>query len=150
MTSDGNKALTGSSGWRDYQLSAQVEATSAGSADGVAVRVSDPSAGTDSYRGYLVFFDQHIGDFVIAREDYAYEPLATATVPGGIAENAWYQITVQAVGNHLSATLAPAGGAPAAHIAVTDPYDSFPQGMIALRDFAGTASWRNVTVTALR
>jgi hypothetical protein len=145
----GNKAVAGSSGWRDYQLSAQVEATSAGSVDGVAVRVSDPSVGTDSYDGYLVFFDTHIGDFVIAREDYAYEPLASVTVPGGVAASTWYQITVQAVGNHLSATLAQAGGAEVAHVAVTDPYNSFPRGMIALRDFAGTASWRDVAVTAL-
>jgi hypothetical protein len=145
----GNKAVTGSTGWRDYQLSAQVKATSPGSVDGVAVRVSDASTGTDSYRGYLVFFDTHAGDFVIAREDYAYEPLATVSVPGGVAAGAWYQISVRAVGSHLSATLAPAGQAPVIHLATTDPYDSFPSGMVALRDFAGTASWRDVTVTAL-
>jgi hypothetical protein len=145
----GNKAVAGSSGWRDYQLSAQVEATSAGSVDGVAVRVSDPSTGTDSYRGYLAFFDTHSGDFVIAREDYAYEPLASVPVPAGVAANAWYQITVQAVGSHLSATLARADGSEVAHVAVTDPYNSFPEGMIALRDFAGTASWRDVAITAL-
>lgn len=144
----GNKAVSGSSGWRNYQLSAQVEATSAGSVDGVAVRVSDPSTGTDSYLGYLVFFDTHIGDFVIAREDYAYEPLASVSVPGGVAANAWYTITVRAVGSHLSATLAQAGGSDVAHVAVNDPYNSFPEGMIALRDFAGTASWRDVAVTA--
>jgi 3-keto-disaccharide hydrolase len=148
--SSGNKAVTGSSGWRDYQLSAQVKATSAGSVDGVAVRVSDPSVGADAYRGYLVFFDTHAGDFVIAREDYAYEPLATVTVPGGVAVGSWYQVKVQAVGNHLSATLAVAGGGEVARVAVADPYNSFPEGMIALRDFAGTASWRAVAVTALR
>jgi BNR repeat-like domain/Domain of Unknown Function (DUF1080) len=146
----GNKAVTGSSGWRNYQLRAQVEATSAGSVDGVAVRVSDPSVGTDSYHGYLVFFDTNIGDFVIAREDYAYEPLATATVPGGVKAGTWYQVTVNAVGSHLSATLATAGGGEVAHVAVTDPYNSFPQGMIALRDFSGTASWKDLAVTALR
>ncbi len=146
----GNKAVTGSTAWRDYQLTAQVKATSAGSVDGVAVRVSDPSAGTDSYRGYLVFFDTHIGDFVIAREDYAYEPLATVTVPGGVAAGVWYQITVQAVGSHISAALARAGGSTVAHVAVTDPYSSFPTGGIALRDFAGTASWQDVAVTPLR
>jgi hypothetical protein len=146
----GNKAVTGSSGWRDYQLRAQVEATSAGSVDGVAVRVSDPSAGADSYHGYLVFFDTNIGDFVIAREDYAYEPLATVTVPGGVKAGTWYQVTVNAVGSHLSATLATAGGGEVARVAVTEPYNSFPQGMIALRDFSGTASWKDLAVTALR
>lgn len=145
----GNKAVAGSTGWRDYQLSAQVKATSAGSVDGVAVRVTDPSTGTDSYNGYLVFFDTHAGDFVIARENYSYEPLATVQVPGGVTPGTWYQVTVQAQGSHLTATLSPAGGAELAHVAVTDPYNSFPQGMIALRDFAGTASWRDVAVTAL-
>ncbi len=146
----GNKAVTGSTAWRDYQLSAQVKATSAGSVDGVAVRVSDPSTGADSYRGYLVFFDSHAGDFVIAREDYAYEPLATVSVPGGVTAGDWYRITVRAAGRHISATLARASGGPATHVAVTDPYNSFPTGAIALRDFAGTASWQDVTVTPLR
>lgn len=146
---NGNKAVTGSSGWRNYQLAAEIEATSAGSVDGVAVRVSDPSDGTDSYDGYLVFFDTHAGDFVIAREDYSYAPLATVTVPSGVATNTWYRITVRVSGNHLSATLATAAGAQVAQVATTDPYNSFPEGMIALRDFDGTASWRDVTVTAL-
>ncbi len=146
---NGNKAVTGSSGWRNYQLAAEIEATSAGSVDGVAVRVSDPSDGTDSYDGYLVFFDTNAGDFVIAREDYSYAPLATVTVPSGVATNTWYRITVRVSGNHLSATLATAAGARVAQVATTDPYNSFPEGMIALRDFDGTASWRDVTVTAL-
>ena len=146
----GNKALTGSSGWTDYQLSAQVEATSAGSVDGVAVRVSDPSTGADSYQGYLVFFDSGSGNLVIAREDYAYEPLATVAVPGGISVNKWYQVDVRVVGSRISATLAPAGGAQIAQVAVTDPYNSFPHGMIALRDFNGTASWQDITVAQLR
>jgi hypothetical protein len=112
------------------------------------VRVSEPAVGTDSYRGYLAFFDTNAHTFVIAREDYAYEPLASVTVPGGVAVNTWYQITVRATGNKLSATLG-AGGTQLAQVSVTDPYNSFPQGMIALRDFAGTASWRDITVTAL-
>ena len=118
--------------------------------DGVALRVSDPSTGADSYRGYLVFFDTHVGDFVIAREDYAYEPLATVPVTGGVAAGSWYQITVQAVGSRISAILARAGGSPVASLAVTDPYNSVPTGAVALRDFAGTASWRDIAVTPLR
>jgi len=146
----GNKAVTGSSGWRNYQLKAQLEATSAGSVDGVAVRVSDPSTGTDSYRGYLVFFDSGAGDFVIAKENYSYEPLATVPVPGGVAASTWYTITVQVNGSHIGATLAPAAGGPVTAVSATDPYNSFPAGMIGLRDFSGTASWRDIAVTAIR
>jgi hypothetical protein len=145
----GNKAITGSTGWRDYQASAQVEVTSAGGQGGLAVRVSDPATGADSYRGYLALIDAATGDLVIGREDYAYEQLASVHVPGGISAGTWYQITVRAEGSHISATLDQAAGGPLAHVAVTDPYDSFPSGAIALRDFAGTASWRDIAVTAL-
>jgi hypothetical protein len=35
-------------------------------------------------------------------------------------------------------------------VSTTDPYNSFPQGMIGLRDFNGTASWQDIAVTPLR
>jgi hypothetical protein len=146
----GNKAVTGSTGWRNYQVSAEVEVTSAGGQGAVAVRVSDPSTGADSYLGYVVLIDTATGDLVIGREDYAYEQLASVAVPGGVAVGTWYKITVQAVGSHISATLTSAGGSEVAHVAVTDPYNSFPTGAIALRDYAGTASWQDIAVTQLR
>lgn len=145
----GNKAITGSTAWQNYQASAQVKVTSAGGQAGVAVRVSDPSTGADSYRGYLALIDAGTGDLVIGREDYSYEQLASVHVPGGVSAGTWYQITVQAVGSHISVTLDNAAGSPLAHVAATDPYNSFPTGAIALRDFAGTASWQNVAVTPL-
>jgi hypothetical protein len=145
----GNKAVTGSTAWTDYQMSALVNGTSAGSVSGIAVRVSQPASGTDSYKGYLIFYDTNLGTFVIAREDYAYEPLVSTTVPGGVHYNTWYLITVRATGSRLQATLTPQGGQPVASLSFTDPYNSFPSGMVALRDFAGTASWQNITVNAL-
>ena len=145
----GNKAVTGSTAWTNYQMSALVNGTSAGSVPGIAVRVSQPASGTDSYKGYLIFYDTSQGTFVIAREDYAYEPLASTAVSGGIHPNAWYLITVRVTGSRLRATLAPQGGQPVASLSFTDPYNSFPSGMVALRDFAGTASWQDITVDAL-
>jgi len=50
-------------------------------------------------------------------------------------------------GDHLSAALATTAGAQVAQVAATD--STFPEEMVALRDFDGTASWRDVTVTAL-
>jgi hypothetical protein len=145
----GNKAITGSTAWTNYQISALVNGTSTGSVPGVAVRVSQPASGTDSYRGYLVFYDTNAGTFVIAREDYAYEPLTSTSVSGGVHSNAWYRLTVQVNDNHIQATLAPQGGKPVANLSFTDPYNSFPTGMVALRDFAGTASWQDITVNTL-
>jgi hypothetical protein len=145
----GNKAVTGSTAWTNYQMSALVNGVSASSVPGIAVRVSQPASGANSYRGYLVFYDTSHGSFVIAREDYSYKQLASITVPGGIHSNAWYRITVRVTGNQLQATLAPQGGATVANLSFTDPYNSFPSGMVALRDFAGTASWQNITVNSL-
>jgi hypothetical protein len=146
---NGNKAVTGSTAWTNYQMSALVNGVSAGSVPGIAVRVSHPASGANSYRGYLVSYDTSHGSFVIAREDYSYEQLASITVPGGIHSNAWYLITVRVTGNQLQATLAPQGGATVANLSFTDPHNSFPSGMVALRDSAGTASWQNITVNPL-
>lgn len=146
---NGNKAVTGSTTWKNYQMSALVNGTSKGSVPGIAVRVSQPASGADSYRGYLVFYDTKAGTFTIAREDYAYEPLANVAVSGGVKTNEWYRITARVKGNDIQATLSTKGGKEIASLNVQDPYNSFPSGMVALRDFAGTANWKDVTVHAL-
>lgn len=145
----GNKAVTGSTTWKNYQMSALVNGTSAGSVPGIAVRVSQPSTGADSYRGYLIFYDTKAGTFTIAREDYAYEPLASMTVPGGVKANEWYRITARVKDNEIQATLATKEGKEIASLNVQDPYNSFSTGMVGLRDFAGTASWKDIMIRAL-
>jgi hypothetical protein len=142
----GAKALTGSTGWTDYTVAADVDITSSGGNAGVLARVSDPAVGPDSHDGYTAFYDLGAGTLTIARQEYAYEPLASVPVPGGLTRGTWYRVSLTVRGSTLSATLQPPSGA-ATTLTVTDAYRSFPSGMAGVRVSAGTAAYRNVTVT---
>lgn len=144
---EGPKALTGSTGWTDYTVAADVRVTSANGDAGVLARTTNPAVGPDSHAGYTAFVDAGGGTLTVARQQYAYEPLATVPVPGGVRTGTWYRISFTVKGFGLSATLASADGGSLARVSVTDPYRSFPNGLVGLRDHAGTAEFRAVTVT---
>ncbi|GAB3433745.1 sialidase family protein [Flindersiella endophytica] len=144
----GPKALTGSTGWTDYTVTADVQLTSATGDAGVLARVTDPADGPDSHHGYHAFFDAGSQQLVIARQEYAYVPLASAPVAGGVQRDTWYRLSFQVNGSRLTATLQPAAGGTPTTVTVTDPYDSFPAGLAGLRHHAGTAAFRNVSVVA--
>jgi hypothetical protein len=143
---DGPTAFTGSTGWGDYTVTADVEATSTTGEVGLLARASNPAVGADSHQGYLAFFDVAAKTLTIARQDYAYEPLTS--VPVTVAPNTWYRLSLTVRGEALTATLRPAAGGAASTVSTTDPYDSFPTGMAGLRVHGGTAAFRNVTITA--
>lgn len=142
----GAKALTGSTGWTDYTVAADVRITSGAGNAGVLARVGDPAVGPDSHDGYTAFYDLGGGTLTIARQQYAYEPLASVPVPGGLVQGTWYRVALTVRGSTLTATLRPPTGA-ATTLTVADPYQSFPAGMAGVRVSAGTAAYRNVTVT---
>jgi hypothetical protein len=145
---DGPKALTGSTGWTNYTVSADLEATSTAGEVGLLARASNPAIGPDSHQGYLAFFDVSAKTLTIARQDYAYEPLASVPLPS-VAASTWYRLSFTALGDTLTATLRPAAGGAATKVSVRDPYNSFPAGMVGLRAHSGTAAFRNVTVSPL-
>lgn len=140
----GAKALTGSTGWTDYTVAADVEITSTTGDAGVLARVTDPAVGTDSHDGYTAFFDVAAGTLTIARQQYAYTPLASAAVPGGLAPNTWYRVTFTVSGDTLTATLQTPDGQTTT---VTATDSSLTAGLVGLRDHAGTAAYRDVTVS---
>lgn len=146
----GPKALTGSTGWSDYTVAADVMVTSPSGDAGIVARLSDPSVGADSHQGYLAFFDVGQDTLTIARQDHAYQPLASVPVPGGLRSDTWYRVSFTVRGGHLAATLAPADGGTPTSVTASDPYLSFPAGMVALRNHAGTASYRDVEITPER
>lgn len=142
----GAKALTGSTGWSDYTVTAGVQLTSTQGDAGLLARVTDPAVGPDSHAGYLAALDRAAGTLTIARQQYAYEPLVTVTVPGGLSVGTWYRLAFTVRGAHLTATVRSASGGVTTRAAITDPYASFSHGMTGLRDHAGTATFRSVTV----
>nr|WP_186324722.1 family 16 glycoside hydrolase [Paenibacillus bovis] len=145
----GNKAVTGSTGWKNYVVSGFIKATTDG-VPGIAVRVTQPSVGTDSYSGYLVFYDTNVNTFTIARGEYAYQQLASTTISDGLNSNQWYRMTIRVKDNKIETTLETEEGTEIASLTFKDPYNSFPTGMVALRSFAGTASWKDITIREIK
>ncbi|HEY6738578.1 MAG TPA: family 16 glycoside hydrolase [Actinopolymorphaceae bacterium] len=143
----GPKALTGSTGWTDYTVAADVRITSDAGDAGLLARVTDPATGADAHHGYLAFFDVGAGRLVLARQEYAYISLASAPVNGGTQPNTWYRLSLTVDGATLTATMRPTSGGPTTTVTFTDPYASFPHGLAGVRDHAGTAAFRNVRIT---
>jgi Domain of Unknown Function (DUF1080) len=141
----GNKAIAGSTGWTDYTLQGDVEITS-GTQAGFLVRVSNPSTGADALNGYYV--GVNASSLFLGRQNGSWTPLTSAAIPGGLANNTWYHITVQAVGCTFTISGNPVGStATPASYTYTDTGCTFTSGAIGVRDYASTGAWRNITVT---
>ena len=141
----GNKSLAGSTGWSDYRLAGDVRVDS-GTQAGFVVRASDPAVGTDALHGYYVAVAS--GSVIIGRQDGGWTQLADAPIPGGLATGTWYHLDVRAVGCTLTVTGARADGSGTVTLDHTDPGCGATHGAIGVRDQGGTASWRDIQVTA--
>ncbi|MBR7825128.1 exo-alpha-sialidase [Actinospica sp. MGRD01-02] len=141
----GNKAIAGSTGWGDYTLQGDVEITS-GSQAGFLVRASNPSVGSDALNGYFVGVSST--QLFLGKESGQWQSLAATDIPGGLADNTWYHITVQAIGCTFTISGNPVGST-ATPISYSHTDSAcFTNGAIGLRDYASTGAWRNITVTA--
>ena len=142
----GNKAVTGSTAWGDYTLAGDVQLNTVGTSGnaGFLVRATDPTAGTDSVNGYYVGVTT--SSLVIGKESYGWTQLATTPIPGGLAANAWYHLTVGVNGCSITVQGTPAGSwANPAYLAINDC--SFGAGAVGVRDFNTPASWQNIHIT---
>lgn len=91
-----------------YTVSSDVKITSLSAPSGnggVMVRVNSPGTGPDAYLGYYAGVDGSTGQLSLGRANAGtWTPLVNATVPGGVALNAWYHVTLRATGCTLTAT----------------------------------------------
>ncbi|KAK9243440.1 hypothetical protein V1506DRAFT_544356 [Lipomyces tetrasporus] len=63
-------ALTGSTGWSNYSASAGPTGSSGVNA-GLVTRVSSPSTGVNSFKGYAAYLEASSGTLTLFREDYS-------------------------------------------------------------------------------
>ncbi|MEV7090793.1 family 16 glycoside hydrolase [Streptomyces sp. NPDC093085] len=141
---DGNKSVAGSTSWTDYQMEGEVRRDS-GTQAGFVVRATDPRTGADALDGYYVGVSS--ATLFLGRQRDSWTPLAQVAIPGGLATGVWYRVTVRATGCTLTVTGVPAGSsASPVGFTHTDSGCSLTSGAVGLRDQAGTASWRNITV----
>lgn len=140
---NGNKAVTGNTGWTDYTLTGDVKISSTSGNAGFLTRVTDPSAGTDSLKGYYIGVDGT--NMVIGKQNYNWTALATKAIPGGLTAGSWYNLTVKVSGCSITVEGKPAGSSTVTSFSTSDC--SFSHGSIGVRDFATGASWRNISVS---
>ncbi|WP_058189268.1 arabinofuranosidase catalytic domain-containing protein [Terracidiphilus gabretensis] len=143
---NGDKAVTGSPTWDNYTLQGDVEITSSGDA-GLNFRVTNPASGLDSLDGYYVGVDAVSGDLVLGRESYGWTALQTTAMPGGVSTNAWYHLTVQAVGCTFTVSAQAVGSTTSTGFSYTDSGCTFTAGAIGVRSHLASAMWRNICVS---
>jgi hypothetical protein len=105
--SDGPKQTSPVSG-DAYTVSSNVKLTSLTASSGnagVLARVSSAGTGADAYNGYFAGVDGTTSQLSLGRAaSGTWTPLANTTVPGGVALNAWYHVTLRTTGCTISAT----------------------------------------------
>lgn len=143
----GDKSLSGSATWTDYTLQGDVRLNAAGQA-GLIVRATNPGVGADAFNGYYLGLESTSGTFFLGREHGSWTGLTSTAMPGGVAANTWYHVTLQAIGCTLTASTQPVGSTTApTSFTYTDTGCSFTAGQVGVRDHYTTASWRNVALT---
>jgi len=145
----GYRSVAGSTGWSNYTLKTDLDATSAGQV-GVLVRVSNTSAAADGLNGYYFAFNPSTHSFFGGREDSAntsWTSLQSTTI-SSLTTNQWYTMSVTANGSNFTATISLQGSSsPLGTLSFTDA--TYATGAIGLRNYNATASWKNVGVVSL-
>ncbi|KAK9429683.1 Sialidase [Lipomyces doorenjongii] len=142
-------ALTGSTGWSNYTASVQVQLGSSGVIAGLVTRVSSPSTGVNSFKGYAALINAGSGALTLVREDYSTGnlQLGTTQVNGGLQQGTWYQLDFAVSGFQLNVTVTSVGGSTTTSLTAQD--SSYGQGMIGLYATGGSAAFQNVEVDSI-
>ena len=147
----GFKSIAGSTGWTNYVLEGDVRMNSIGPNGnaGLVFRVSDPDIGTDALNGYYV--GVAAGNVILGRMNYDWAQLPpSAAIPGGAPAGAWIHLRVKVTGCTIEISAKRVDDPnPAPTIAPYTDASCHAFGQVGLRTFDATASWRNLTVTAV-
>lgn len=138
-------ALTGSSGWTDYEISSKVRLSGADAAAGVYARVSAAtSTGINWINGYRADISTRTGNLSIAIQTDTVTILAERGMPGGFRENTWYSLSLSVRGDDLVATVIGFHGALDVRVKGTDR--TLTQGMGGIYGYDGAASFSDVEI----
>ena len=140
-------AVTGSSGWVDYKISAEVMISDKTGVAGLSARVSASKTGLNSLKKYTAAINTDTGNLTISREANDSIVLHTQAHPGGIQGNKWYHLSFAVRSNQLTVMLS--GDQGGSNISHTSTDGSFPQGLAGLYGENGSGSFKNVQITNL-
>jgi hypothetical protein len=137
-SSAGGKALLDTN-FTDFRYDASVTVTGGGGDAGVTFRVSQPSVGTDAYRGYYAGISMS-GRVVLGRADNSWTLLGSA--PLTVTPGARHQLRVEAVGPSIKVYV---GDMSTPRISVTDA--TYTGGANGVRVFHTTAAFDDIAIS---
>lgn len=151
VTTDSNTdlALTGSTAWKDYSSSVQVKLGSPDSNAGISARVTSPTIGDNTFKGYTAYINSGTGKISLVRQDYSsgYMEMTSASVSGGLSESQFYQLELIVSGYNISATVSPVGSSDGTTISYQDT--TYSKGLFGLYASNGDATFQSVSVVAV-
>ncbi|KAJ5112666.1 hypothetical protein N7532_000711 [Penicillium argentinense] len=137
-------ALTGSSGWSDYTIEANVKVSDSHSQAGLAARVSASTTAPGAWKGYSAVIDAGSGKVTLFQHDDSITVLHSEDHFLGILEDKWYYMTIAVDSQSITVTLCDESGLFNTHF--TAEADTFPQGMAGLFGNNGSGSFRKVRI----
>lgn len=143
----GVKLITGSSYWTNYKAQVDLQLLGRGDA-GIVIRANDIDEGVDSYSGYYAGLRMDDQSLVLGRADHGWQEFPPTRMPGGVAPNRWYHLSLAAVGCTLQATATALDDGATATTEARDP-NCIRSGRVGVRAVASGGIWRNLQVQHL-
>jgi signal transduction histidine kinase len=145
----GAKLITGSSGWGDYTVGADLLLLGQNGDAGVIVRSSDEEEGVDAYSGYYVGLRDRNNTVVIGRADHGWMEYQAVAVKKPIRPFHWYHLKVVALGCEIAA-LASDPETEEKTVVAMQERDCARTGRIGLRSYSSGGLWKNIQVEPAR
>ena len=144
INSSDSKALTGSTGWTDYTVSADVSITGGQGTVGLIARVTTQAVGTNAFDGYLASCNSQAGTFKIGKiSDGQQFDLAQASIK--YTEGTAYHLSFSVSGGTLTGTLS--GGDLSSNSTISANDETYGNGLVGLLVRANVGgSFENVEV----
>ncbi|GAD94055.1 predicted protein [Paecilomyces variotii No. 5] len=140
-------AVTGSSGWTDYNISANVIITSSSGVIGLSTRVSASSSAPNALTRYTAAIDSNSGNLTLYRVADTTSVLHSVAHPGGIHTNKQYHLSFSVNSTSLQASLTEDQEGSSTMLTSSD--DSLKQGMTGLFGSYGSGGFKNVQIEDL-
>ncbi|KAI9932405.1 hypothetical protein ASPWEDRAFT_171473 [Aspergillus wentii DTO 134E9] len=136
-------AVTGSSGWTDYEISADVMIWSKSGDVGLSTRVSALESGLNHLKMYTAVISSATGNLTVYQVSNTSTPLHSWVLPGGIEANKWYHLLFAVRSDSLTVTLS------GSNHSYTATDETFPRGMAGFYGNNGSGGFKNVQIKNL-
>lgn len=139
-------AVTGSSGWTDYEISADVIITSTSGVLGLSTRISALSTAPNSLTRYTAAIDSNSGKLTVYKVADTTTLLHSEGHSGGIQANKSYHLSFAIQSTNLTVTLIDDSGS---KTTFTSNDDGLKRGMAGLFGSYGSGGFKNVQIVSL-